>query len=102
MDHSHNQGHNHKAIYRKTFLSHENFDFHSKLKEWLEKYWRLSPEESITVQELGCDDNSCPVYETIVMAYLPGKDTPRILKLGKAKHLLTKQDIVFSVEKQKS
>lgn len=92
--------HIHKPIFRNTYHPSESFDFHAKLRDWLIQYWNLRDDETITIQEIGCEDNSCPVYETIVMAYTPGNDTPRILKLGKAKHLLTKQDIVFSVEKQ--
>lgn len=92
--------HNHKDIYRKTFSPGEALDFHGKLRDWLVQYWNLSDSEIVTVKEIGCDDNSCPVYETIIMAYPPGSDNPRVLKLGKNKNLLTKQDIVFSVKKQ--
>lgn len=110
--------HDHLPIYSETFNLGQEIPFHAKLKDWLKQYWDLKDSEILHIQEIGCDDHSCPVFETIIVATeipnLPqGKnlfhslsdseilDNFRILKLGKAKHLLTKQDIYFSVEKQK-
>ena len=113
--------HDHTQIYLNAFAPREEFSFHSKLREWLVQYWDLKDTETVFIQEIGCAENSCPVYETLVVAsehanlkdvesFLQSSNNHaevdsalnmRILKLGKAKHLLTKQDIYFSVEKQK-
>jgi hypothetical protein len=92
--------HEHGIIYSEKFSPTDEIAFHSKLREWLVKYWDLLPTESILVQERGCDDNSCPVMETYLIAENEWKEMTRSLKLGKAKHLIAKQDIVFSVDKQ--
>lgn len=125
--------HDHIPVYTETFAPNQEIVFHAKLREWLGQYWNLKDTETLHIQEIGCDDNSCPVFETLVIATEdPNLDleaavsashthtnaqlntetqekilnkhnsaNTRVLKLGKAKHLLTKQDIYFSVEKQK-
>lgn len=92
--------HEHGVVYSEKFSPTDEIVFHSKLREWLVQYWDLLPTESILVQERGCDDNSCPVTETFLTAENEMKVVTRVLKLGKTKNLVTKQDIVFSVEKQ--
>jgi hypothetical protein len=94
-------GHSHQEIYDKKFPPGSDFEFHPKLREWLKQYWGLSDLESVAIKELGCDDNSCPVMETYIEATDP-KFAKRTLKLGKAKHLVTKMDVYFSIEAQKS
>ena len=124
--------HDHKPVYSETFSPNQEIYFHGKLREWLTQYWNLSDTATLHIQEIGCDDNSCPVFETLVVATEdqiltkeeaisesysqshqhshPQKPTDsdnnqmpriRVLRLGKAKHLLTKQDIYYSIEKQK-
>lgn len=88
--------HGHSVIFSRFYKPGEVLQFHPKLREWLEVYGGFPADSDLLVEETGCSDSSCPVAETFLS--LPGK----VLKIGKAKEKITKQDVVFSVRKQGS
>ncbi|WCL47660.1 hypothetical protein [Leptospira sp. GIMC2001] len=93
--------HAHTTTYSGKFQPDEEYSFHPKLKAWLIEYWNLTSDELVDIQEFGCDDNNCPVFETLITAKdSSDQSKTRILKLGKPKENITKQDLILSIRKQ--
>lgn len=92
--------HTHYTQFQNTYHPGEGFEFHPKLYTWLQEIWGLKGTEIIIIKEMGCNSSSCPYYETIVLAYEPGQEIPRQLKIGKSKNLITKLDLYFASQKQ--
>lgn len=72
----------------------EGFSFHTKLGEWLQSYKLFETDEILYVYELKCDDNSCPVQETLFVG------TSKSLTVGKEKSKISKIDLRFAYERQ--
>ncbi len=72
----------------------QGFSFHPKLGEWLQGYHLFETDEILSVYELKCDDNSCPVQETLFVG------SSHCLQIGKEKSQISKIDLRFAYERQ--
>ncbi|TGK27573.1 hypothetical protein EHQ12_10595 [Leptospira gomenensis] len=99
---NHPSVHNHGPVFSETKTSSEEFSFHPSLISWLKDPLRLTGNEILTLTEIGCTDNSCPVIETCLEVFTDSKTTsPRHrIRFGRAKHLISKMDLAFSLKKQ--
>ena len=91
--------HEHSSEYVEKVSLDAGFSFHPKLAEWLKQKLQLSGKEIVTVYEAGCNEKSCPIEETVLEIEQPDGET-RILKIGRVKDKISKNDFVFAVNRQ--
>ncbi|EMS83325.1 hypothetical protein [Leptospira noguchii] len=92
--------HNHAPVYSETRKSTEEFSFHPMLISWLRTSLELQGNEILKIIETGCTDRSCPVIETCLEIYHTDQNTKYMIRFGRAKHLISKMDLAFSLKKQ--
>lgn len=99
---NHSSVHNHGPVYSETRNATEEFSFHPTLISWLKDPLELSGKEVLKLTEIGCTDNSCPVIETCLEVFASKEDAlpKRMIRFGRAKHLISKMDLAFSLKKQ--
>ncbi|AAN51668.1 hypothetical protein RBB68_18000 [Leptospira interrogans] len=95
--------HDHGPVYSEIRKATEEFSFHPMLMSWLRASLELQGNETLKITEIGCTDRSCPVIETCLEIYHINQSTePKrmMIRFGRAKHLISKMDLVFSLKKQ--
>lgn len=63
-----------------------------RVKELARSVLQASPETAFAVNEIVCNDPSCPGLETVILVMEPGRKT-RALKVQKSLDEITEQDI---------
>ena len=63
-----------------------------QVKAWAVAALSLDKDAALTVNEIACNDPSCPGLETIILVMIPGCRS-RAYKLAKAMDEVTEQDI---------
>ncbi|MDV6237672.1 hypothetical protein CH379_018730 [Leptospira ellisii] len=99
---NHPSVHNHGPVFSETRTSSEEFSFHPSLISWLKEPLRLTGNEILKLTEIGCTDHSCPVIETCLEIFSSSVETApqQRIRFGRAKHLISKMDLAFSLKKQ--
>lgn len=99
---NHSSVHNHVPVFSETRKANEEFSFHPTLISWLQGPLHLEGNEILKLTEIGCTDNTCPVIETCLEVFdsTENPDPRTMIRFGRAKHLISKMDLVFSLKKQ--
>ncbi|MDI7225442.1 hypothetical protein [Leptospira santarosai] len=97
---NHSSAHDHGPIYSETRNASEEFSFHPTLISWLKVFLGLEGNEILKLTEIGCRDHSCPVIETCLEIFDSKQESKRVIRFGRAKHLISKMDLTFSLKKQ--
>ncbi|RHX78730.1 hypothetical protein [Leptospira yasudae] len=99
---NHSSVHNHGPVYSETRNASEEFSFHPTLISWLKEPLGLTGNEILKLTEIGCTDHSCPVIETCLEIFSNKQNSApeRMIRFGRAKHLISKMDLAFSLKKQ--
>ncbi|MCH1913888.1 hypothetical protein L9Z41_18905 [Leptospira noguchii] len=99
---NHSSVHNHAPVYSETRKSTEEFSFHPMLISWLRTSLKFQGNEILKIIEIGCTDRSCPVIETCLEIYHTDQSAKPecVIRFGRAKHLISKMDLAFSLKKQ--
>ncbi|WP_078128631.1 hypothetical protein [Leptospira alexanderi] len=94
--------HDHGPVYSEIRNATEEFSFHPTLISWLKGPLELKGNEILKLTEIGCTDHSCPVIETCLEVFYSEQDSEpkRMIRFGRAKHLINKMDLIFSLKKQ--
>ncbi|EJO67818.1 hypothetical protein [Leptospira kirschneri] len=94
--------HDHGPVYSEIRKATEEFSFHPMLISWLRMSLKLQGNEILKITEIGCTDRSCPVIETCLEIYHTNQNVgpERTIRFGRAKHLINKMDLTFSLKKQ--
>lgn len=58
------------------------------IKQWTRAYLKLSDDVAVTVTELNCADPGCPLLETVIVVFEPGRT--RKWKLHRPRAAVTK------------
>lgn len=87
--------HDHRVVFEESISKGEEFSFHPKLHEWIEK--KFPSENGFKVIEYGCEDHSCPITETLIEF-----SSGICLKIGREKGKISKMDFQFAIDKQHS
>jgi hypothetical protein len=86
--------HNHTEKFKQLLDEGETvFQFHPKLFSWIKDKFPQS--KIIGVIEVGCEDDSCPITETIVTL----SDSKEI-RIGREKEKISKIDVQLAFQKQ--
>ncbi|EMI68508.1 hypothetical protein MAL08_18240 [Leptospira noguchii] len=99
---NHSSVHDHGPVYSEIRKATEEFSFHPMLISWLRTSLKLQGNEILKITEIGCTDRSCPVIETCLEIYHTNQNAEpeRTIRFGRAKHLISKMDLAFSLKKQ--
>jgi len=83
----------HEWMHQGKFLIQEGFPFHPLLSQWL-RTWGVPEEASVEVLEISCQEQACPVAETLL------RWENQELRISKPKEKIQKIDFSLAVSKQ--
>jgi len=92
--------HNHSNDLVEKIRLKDGFSFHPKIASWLKDRLALAGDEQVTVYEAGCNETSCPVEETVFVIEDGNGQLLYDLKIGRKKDQISKNDLVFALQKQ--
>lgn len=89
--------HSHNILFEEIINSENISRFRGLLSEFRNNGF-ISGNEKIVFSQMGCNDNSCPVFETIIRVEDSGNI--REIKIGRKIENITRLDIFLAMKKQ--